>query len=84
VLGLVVQTLLMFVMGSLMARPAPSLLVEGFDLGNRLHLCLGALNAFYLWFTVVLAVGASRLGRLPLSRCLLVFHCSPTGLKVEV
>lgn len=73
ILGVIIQTLLALAMGNLFARPAPSMFVQEIDVTNRLHLSLAALNLIYLWFTAVVAVAASRLGNLPLGRCLMVF-----------
>lgn len=61
ILGMVVSTLLCVVLGRLNAGPSLALLVKDFDLSNRLHLLLGAVNAIYLWHAAVLAVGLAKL-----------------------
>jgi hypothetical protein len=63
VLGLVVTALLALALGNASARPALSLLVLNLDPSNRVR-ALGELsNCFYLWTTVVLAIGLARLSR---------------------
>jgi len=61
VLGTVVTSLLMVASGDAASRPALSFLIQQFDPTNKFHSTLDALNIFYLWATVVLAMGLSKL-----------------------
>jgi len=61
VLDLVITTLLTVIFGRLNAGPSLALLVSDFDLNNRLHLLLGAVNVIYLWHAGVLAIGLAKL-----------------------
>lgn len=58
--GLLVGTFLAMGMGQLYAGPHGGLLVKEFDLLNRGHLALAALNPFSLWNLAVVALGAAR------------------------
>jgi len=60
-LGAILGTLLGVIFGRLNAGPSLALLVSDFDLTNRVHLLLGAVNAMNLWHAAVLAVGLARL-----------------------
>ncbi|PYL00060.1 MAG: hypothetical protein DME19_06395 [Verrucomicrobia bacterium] len=60
-LCVVITTLLIVILGNLMARPALSVFVGEFDPTRKLHLLLGSVNLFYLWSTAVLALALSRL-----------------------
>jgi hypothetical protein len=63
VLGTVVTALLALALGNASARPALSLLVLNLDPSNRVRALGELINCFYLWTTVVLAIGLSRLSR---------------------
>lgn len=60
-LGTLVGLFLAVGLGRLMAGPHLGLLVADFDIGNRLHLTLGAINLFTLWHLALVALGVSRL-----------------------
>lgn len=63
-LGMVVWMFLAIGTGRLFAGPHAGALVSSFDLGNKLHLALGALNIFSLWQLGIQMVGlAALLGR---------------------
>ena len=72
VLGMVIGTLLCVIFGRLNAGPSLALLVSNFDLGNRVHLLLGAANAVYFWHTAVLAIGLAKLSGASTARAMLV------------
>lgn len=61
VLGTVVTGLLVLASGDLATRPALSLLVGAAHQQSTLWGGLGVFNVFYLWTSMVLAVGTSRL-----------------------
>lgn len=62
VLGSIVTTLLILIMGNLFAAPSLMLLVKGFDpQNNTLHSVLAAINVMTLWALAVKAIGLSRL-----------------------
>lgn len=65
VLGMVVGTFLAIGLGNLFGGAHAGLLVKDFDLGNRSHLALAALNVFSLWHLAVLAVGTSKVSGRP-------------------
>jgi hypothetical protein len=56
---------------------SPAYFVENFDMTNRNHMMLAALNPFYLWYGAVIAVSISVLANVPLRKplvwCLLVW-----------
>lgn len=66
----VLSTLVSFVLGRI-ATISPGLFVTDFDMANRAHLALAALNPFYLWFASVIAVSVSVLASAPLGKSLL-------------
>jgi hypothetical protein len=70
ILETVVRTLLVFVVGRLTASPTPALLLNEFDLGNRMHGALAAANPFSLWMLAVLAGGLSRLAGTTFARAM--------------
>jgi hypothetical protein len=67
--GGVVATLVSFATGRL-ASFSPAFFLSDFDLSNRAHLALAALNPFYLWFLAVIAVAISVLGNVPMRKSL--------------
>lgn len=70
VLGAVVKTLLILLMGNIFAGASPALFIKDFDQTNTLHGALAALDLFALWVCGVRAVGMSRLGGASLGVCL--------------
>ena len=67
-LSVAVTTLLVVILGNLMARPALSVFIGEFDPTRKVHLLLGSVNMFYLWSTGVLALALSRLSNAPLGK----------------
>ncbi len=63
VLGGIVAMLLAVVMGNIAMTPGPVLLVHEFDPANRLHLFLGQLNVFMLWYLALLSLGLAKLSQ---------------------
>lgn len=61
VLGLLVKTLLIVVMGSLFAGPTPALFLKKFDPMNTMHGVLAALDVFALWALAVQASGLAKI-----------------------
>lgn len=61
VVGGIVQLLLVLLQGNLQVSPGPAFFIRNFDVANKAHLMLGALNVFTLWQIAVLAIGLSRL-----------------------
>ena len=68
VLGRVINSLIVLVMGNLFVNASPILLVGKVDLSKASHLFLANLDAFSLWYLVVIAVALSRLTNVPLAR----------------
>ncbi len=60
-LGAVVSLFLQVGTGRLLMGPQPAAFISNFDVTNRLHLALAALNVFGIWQVAVAAVGLSRL-----------------------
>lgn len=60
-LGTLVSMLLTVITGKMGASLSPALLVSDFDPTNKTHACLGALNAFSIWYFAVLSIGLSRI-----------------------
>ena len=67
-LSVVITTLLVVVVGNLMARPALSVCLTEFDATSKVHLLLGSVNLFYLWSTAVLASALSKLSNVPFGK----------------
>jgi len=67
-LSVAVTTLLVVILGNLMARPALSAFIGEFDPTRKVPLLLGSVNMFYLWSTGVLALALSRLSNAPLGK----------------
>ncbi len=65
--GMVISSLASLAMSRLISI-SPAILVGDLDFTNRLHLVLGAINPFYIWFTVTVAVSVSVLAGVPLKR----------------
>jgi hypothetical protein len=61
VLGGIIGLLLIVAKGSMFASCSPALLLSEFDPKNKVHLTLGSLNLFTLWYLGVLSVGVSKL-----------------------
>ena len=72
VLGSIVATLLTVITGKLGATLSPALIISDFNLKNKLHMLLAAINVFNLWLVWVSAVGLSRLAGVPFGKSLLV------------
>lgn len=76
VLAAVIGTLLSVTMGK-MTLVSPAYFIGNFDMTNRNHMIVAALNPFYLWYAAVLAVSVSVLANVPLRRplvwCLLIW-----------
>lgn len=70
VLGGIVTLLLIVNLGKMIATPSLALAVGDFDLKNKNHLLLGAVNVFSFWFIGVTACGLSRLAGVPFARAL--------------
>jgi hypothetical protein len=72
VLGAIVSTLLTVITGKLGATLSPALAVSDFNVKNKLHMLLAALNVFNLWLVWVSASGLSRLTGAPFAKSLLI------------
>ena len=68
ILGGIVAMLLAVVMGNMAMTPGPVLLVHEFDPANKLHVFLGQLNVFMLWYIALLSLGLAKLGRVAYGR----------------
>jgi len=60
-LGGIVHLLLGVILGKMIATVSPALFLKEFDLTNRVHFMLGAVNLFKLWALAVLGAGLARL-----------------------
>ena len=60
--------LLAVVMGNMAMTPGPVLRVHEFDPANKLHVLLGQLNVFMLWYIALLSLGLAKLGRVAYGR----------------
>lgn len=65
ILGALVGMFMAVGFGRLMAGPHLGVLVSEFDVSNRLHLALAAVNVFSLWQVALLGLGLSRLIQRP-------------------
>jgi hypothetical protein len=72
VLGAMVTILLTVITGKLGVSPSLALLVSDFDIKNKAHLLLAAVNIFSFWQIGVAACGLSRLTGAPFSKTLLI------------
>ena len=61
VLGGIVALLLMVIFGKMFASASLALLVSEFDIKNKMHFLLGAVNLFNIWFVAVMGLGLARL-----------------------
>lgn len=71
VLGAVVTILLTVITGKLGMTPSLALTVSDFDLKNKVHLLLAAVNIFSFWQIGVSACGLARLTGAPFAKALL-------------
>jgi hypothetical protein len=72
ILGAIVTTLLTVIMGKLGITLSPVLAISNYDVKNKLHLLLAALNVFNFWLIAVTACGLSRLTGAPFAKALLI------------
>jgi hypothetical protein len=76
ILATVVGSLVSIAMGKMISI-SPAFFLPDFDMTNRNHMILAALNPFYLWYVMVVAVSVSVLANVPLRKplvwCLLVW-----------
>jgi hypothetical protein len=68
VLGTLVTMFLVVAKGNPMVNPGPMLLLENFDVKNKVHLVLGSLNAVTLWHVAVMGVGLAKLANVNVLR----------------
>jgi len=68
VLGMIVTMLLVVNFGNLTSTPSLALAVSDFDMKNKGHLLLGAMNVFSFWLVGVMASGLARLAGVPFVR----------------
>jgi len=68
VLGMIVTMLLVVNFGKLTSSPSLALAVSEFDMKNKGHLLLGAMNVFSFWLIGVMASGLARLAEVPFMR----------------
>jgi hypothetical protein len=61
ILGGVVSLLLMVILGRMIATPSLALLLSDFDMTNKKHYLLAAVNAFNFWMVAVMGLGLARL-----------------------
>ena len=72
VLGAAVNVLLAVIMGKMGMTPSLALLVSDFDMKNKTHMLLAAVNVFNFWQVGVSACGLSCLTGAPFSKSLLI------------
>ena len=72
VLGTAVSVLLTVILGKIGMTPSLALLVSNFDLKNKTHLLLAAVNVFSFWQVGVAACGLSRVTGVPFTKALLL------------
>jgi hypothetical protein len=76
ILATVVGSLVSIAMGKMISF-SPAYFLSDFDMTQRNHMILAALNPFYLWYVVVVAVSVSVLANVPVRKplvwCLLVW-----------
>jgi hypothetical protein len=72
VLGAMVTILLTVITGKLGTTPSLALLVNNFDMKNKAHLLLAAVNVFSFWQIGVAARGLSRLTGAPFTKTLVL------------
>lgn len=86
-LGAVVALLLTVITGKLGTTPSLALAVSDFDMKNKTHLLLSAVNVFFIWQIVVAACGLSKLAGVRLFKpllALLVYWVAFTLLFVMI
>jgi len=71
VLGSIVTLLLIVNFGKLFSTPSLALAVGDFDVKNKGHLLLGAVNVFTFWQVAVMSIGLARLAVVPWARAML-------------
>ena len=72
VLGGVITTLLTIITGKLGITLSPALAISNYDMKNKVHLMVAALNVFNFWLIAVSACGLSRLTGAPFTKALLI------------
>jgi hypothetical protein len=72
ILGMAVGVLLTVIMGKIGMTPSLALLVSNFDMKNKTHLLLAAVNVFNFWHVGVAACGLARVTGAPFSKALLL------------
>jgi len=73
VLGGIVALLLMVIFGKMFASASLGLLVSEFDVTNKKHFLLAAVNVFNFWFVAVVGLGLARLAGASFGRATLIF-----------
>jgi len=68
VLGMIVSMLLIVNLGKMFSTLSLGLAVSDFDVKNKSHLLLGAVNVFNFWLIAVLGAGLARLAGVPFLR----------------
>lgn len=68
VLGAIVTLLLVVNFGKLFSTPSLALAVSDFDVKNKSHFLLGAVNVFTFWQVAIMSVGLARLAVVPWAR----------------
>jgi len=62
ILGGIVTLMIMYAMNSMYASPSPALaIVSHYDVTDKMHKLLSALNIFSLWQAIVIGIGLSKL-----------------------
>jgi hypothetical protein len=72
VLGGIVALLLMVIFGKMFASASLALLVNEFDMTNKKHFLLGAVNVFNFWLVAVMGLGLARVSGASSTRAILV------------
>jgi hypothetical protein len=72
VLGAMITTLLTVITAKLGITLSPALAISNYDMKNKLHLLLAALNVFNFWLIAVSAGGLSRLTGAPFAKVLAI------------
>ena len=73
VLGGIVALLLMVILGKMFASASLALFVSDFDMTNKKHFLLGAVNVFNFWMVVVMGLGLARVTGTSFGRATLFF-----------
>ena len=68
VLAAVLGLLLGVILGKMYASPSIALLISDFDVANKGHLFLAALNPFHFWQAAVTGVGLAKVAGAPVGR----------------